>query len=189
MNRTATFVDSLAALVWHPGTGVLIALLLAAAWIDWRTMRIPNWLTVAGMAWGLAWNATSGPSIVDGLLFGLGGLGLGFAMFLPLWLLRVLGAGDVKLMAMVGAFLGAGGVFVAALLVGMVGGIAVALFAISHRAVRRLAGNVRDIAVSVVVPGMPLWRPGATSIGKLPYGVSIGAGTLAFLLLRQLGYA
>lgn len=191
MNDATSFLSQLGALLWNPGTGVLIALLVAAAWIDWRTMRIPNWLTVAGMVWGLGWNAATGTTVLDGLLFALGGLSLGLALFLPLWLLRVMGAGDVKLMAMVGAFLGAFATFKAVLLVGIVGGVAVVLFAVSQRATRRLASNMKDIAASMVIPGMPLWRPdlSGSSIGKLPYGVSIGVGSLAYLVLRQLGYA
>lgn len=186
-----SFVNALAALLWNPGTGVLVGLLLVAAWIDWRTFRIPNWLTAGGMMWGLAWSAMSGATVMDGLLAGLGGLALGFALFLPLWLIRVLGAGDVKLMAMVGAYLGAFATLKAVLIVWIVGGLAVVIFALTRRAMHRLASNMKDMAASMLIPGMPLWRPelAGTSIGKLPYGVSISVGSVAFLVLRQLGYA
>ncbi|MBL0419584.1 prepilin peptidase [Ramlibacter sp. AW1] len=191
MNFDNAFLDAIGALVWNPATGVLMALLAVAAWIDWRTYRIPNWLTLGGMVWGLASSAAMGYSLVDGLLFGLAGLTLGLALFLPLWLLRVMGAGDVKLMAMVGAYVGAWGVFKAALIVGVVGGIAVIAFALVHRASGRLATNMKDIAASMVIPGMPLWRPelAGSSIGKLPYGVSIAVGSVAYLVLRQVGLA
>ncbi|TFY96893.1 A24 family peptidase [Ramlibacter rhizophilus] len=177
------------ALLLNPGTGVLIALLLAAAWIDWRTMRIPNWLTVAGMCWGLLWNAVSAPTVMEGVLTAVGGLALGLGLFLPLWLLRVMGAGDVKLMAMVGAFLGALATFKAIVFVGLAGGIVVLAYAVANGSAGRLARNVRDLVYSAALPGVPAWRPSEAtpSLGRLPYGVSIAAGTIAYLLLRQLG--
>lgn len=191
MNPLDFLLNLLQMLLWHPGTGVLIGLLLVAAWIDWRTFRIPNWLTVSGMAWGLTYNTVFADSALGGLGHGLLGLVTGLALLLPLYAIRVMGAGDVKLMAMVGAFLGALATAKALLLVGIVGGLAVVLFALSQRATRQLASNVKDMAESMVIPGMPIWRPeiAGTSVGKLPYGVSISVGTLAFLVLRQLGYA
>jgi prepilin peptidase CpaA len=188
MNRTTTFIDSLGALLLNPGTGVLIALLVVAAWIDWRTMRIPNWLTVAGMCWGVLWNGETGATFADGVLTALGGLGLGLGLFLPLWLLKAMGAGDVKLMAMVGAFLGALATLKAALIVGLVGGVAVLFFVVANRAYGRTASNLRDLVYSLATPGAPIWRPTShASIGKLPYGVSIALGTLIFLVLQQPG--
>lgn len=191
MNPFEVLLNLLKLLLWHPGTGVLIGLLVLAAWTDWRSFRIPNWLTVSGMAWGLAYNSVFADSALSGFAHGLLGLVTGLALLLPLYALRVMGAGDVKLMAMVGAFLGAFATFKAVLLVGIFGGLAVLLFALSQRATRQLASNVKNMAESMVIPGMPVWRPelAGTSVGKLPYGVSISAGTLAFLVLRQLGFA
>jgi len=131
---------------------LLVLLLGLAAWIDWRTMRIPNWLTVPGMAWGLYFSAIHGTSVGSGLLAGALGLVTGLLLLLPLFALRVLGAGDVKLLAMVGAFLGALATFKALLVIGVVGGVAALLFAVSHRALGRpswrrpvAAGRVRRL--------------------------------------------
>jgi prepilin peptidase CpaA len=75
-----------------PADLLLAVLLVIAAVSDWRTYRIPNWLTMGGAVVGLALNAF----VTDiGLLRALGGLGLGLVLLLPLWALRVLGAGDV----------------------------------------------------------------------------------------------
>ncbi|MDX2181298.1 MAG: A24 family peptidase [Bryobacteraceae bacterium] len=73
-----------------------VALAAAATWFDLRERRIPNWLCAAGFALGVAlhWR--------DGLL----GAALAMAIYAPLYLLRGVGAGDVKLMAAVGAIAG-----------------------------------------------------------------------------------
>lgn len=190
MNEFEAFAELLWMLVTHPNTGALIAILLVAAAIDWRTLRIPNWLTVPAMLYGLAYNATHGQSLWGGL--GTGGFGLvvGLVILLPLYIIRVMGAGDVKLMAAVGAFLGPLVVLKAALFVFVVGGIAALAYAVSHRASRQLAANLTEFAESLVLPGVPVWRPGlgSASIGSLPYGVSISAGTILFLFSRQLGF-
>lgn len=177
-------------LLWHPGTGVLVALLLVAAWTDWRAYRIPNWLTVSGMAWGLAYNSLAGNSVVAGFVHGLLGLVTGLALLLPLHALRVLGAGDVKLMAMVGAFLGALATLKAALIVFIIGGLLAVAWAAVRRSLPQLKDNTQALVASLVVPGMPLWRPGVAtpSVGSLPYGISISLGAIVFVTLRQLGY-
>src|ERR1700745_480507 len=76
---------------------------LAAIW-DWRSRKIPNWLTVAGTAAGITLHGVlSGWS---GLGFAFAGMGLALVLLLPLVYLRALGAGDWKLMGAVGSFLG-----------------------------------------------------------------------------------
>ncbi|MCL5005421.1 MAG: A24 family peptidase [Acidobacteria bacterium] len=86
--------------VW--GLASLLALL--AGWLDWRSRRIPNWLTVPGFVLGLSVNAAFGGW--SGIKAGLEGAGLGLGLlFLPV-LLRGMGAGDWKLMGALGACLG-----------------------------------------------------------------------------------
>ena len=81
---------------------VLLALLIGAAVYDIRYRRIPNWLTIAGVLLGFAINFGIGPP-EGGVLFALEGFGLAFGLYMFLYLLRAMGAGDVKLMAAVGA--------------------------------------------------------------------------------------
>lgn len=84
--------------------GTPLALAGWAAVLDWRHRRIPNWLTLPGFAAGLLIStATLG---WPGLKAGLEGSGLALALLLPLVILRGLGAGDWKLMAALGSFLG-----------------------------------------------------------------------------------
>jgi len=194
MQEFIALLQLLEMLVTDPRTGVLMALLVAAAIIDWRTFRIPNWLTAGGILFALVCNTVMARHPLSGLLDASAGLLVGFGLLLPLHLMRVMGAGDVKLMAMVGAFLGVSGTLNAALYTFIVGGVAALAFGFFHRAFQQMLGNVRDVLHSMLVSatlGMkPDGRVGVQqSVGRLPYGVSICVGTIGFLLTRQLGFA
>lgn len=82
----------------------LMGLLATAIMTDLRSSRIPNWLTIPAMVFGLAGHAWQHG--LQGLLFSLFGLLVGLGLFLCLHLLGSVGAGDVKLMAAVGALVG-----------------------------------------------------------------------------------
>jgi len=99
----------------------LTAILVGAVYCDLRRHRIPNALTGLGVIAGLALQAVGGG--VHGLTSGLLGVGVGLACFAPFYLLRAMGAGDVKLLAAIGAFLGPLGCFYAALASLLVGGV------------------------------------------------------------------
>src|ERR1035438_7126712 len=81
---------------------VLLVMLLTAAVFDVLYRRIPNWLTVSGAVLGLAMNAVIGPPEA-GIVFSLVGLAVAFGIYVALYALRAMGAGDVKLMAAIGA--------------------------------------------------------------------------------------
>jgi len=81
-----------------------LALTFLAALLDWRSRRIPNWLTVPGLLSGVLIHALIGGW--HGTLFALKGAGLALLILLPLVIMRALGAGDWKLMGAVGAFVG-----------------------------------------------------------------------------------
>ena len=81
-----------------------LAVTLIAAWTDWRTRKIPNWLTVPALALGIGVNALAAGW--PGAKASLEGAGLALVILFPFVLKRGLGAGDWKLMAAIGAFLG-----------------------------------------------------------------------------------
>ncbi|NKE66034.1 prepilin peptidase [Ramlibacter sp. RBP-2] len=172
---------------------LLVVLLMLAAFIDVRTFRIPNWLTYGGAVIGLVlgtaiqWRLLGPAWAADGLLWSLGGLAAGLALMLPMYALRVMGAGDVKLMAMAGAFLGLGQIVPAVLCVFVAGGVLAVGYALWRRAFGRMTANVVDIVQSMAFAAMSGVRAGAPrpSVGNLPYGVSISAGTIAWVVLSQ----
>lgn len=191
MDEVRAFFELLGMLVTEPRTGVLLALLAAAAVSDYRTYRIPNLLTGGGVAFALVYNIVSPPWHADWTFAPLGML-LGFGAMLPLYALRALGAGDVKLMAMVGAFLGVAGTVQALLFSIITGGIAALIFSLRKRAMGSMLANtgalLRGMLWSPIAGTSPQLRPDAApSVGKLAYGVSIAAGTTCFLVAQQFG--
>jgi prepilin peptidase CpaA len=185
-------LDLLEMLVLSPRTGVLVALLLIAAVIDVKTGRIPNWLVFGGALYALVYNAFFPLYPRDiGILFALGGLAIGLAALLPAYLFRVMGAGDVKLMAMVGAFLGTSATLGAVLATLIAGGVlAVGLALCSGRLVRMLrnvASMSRGTMLTFATGGSGLAVPDGPSAGRMPYGVAIAAGTIGYLIVAQLG--
>jgi prepilin peptidase CpaA len=92
---------------WMSSRVNLLIPLLLAVWIAWgdiRTRRIPNYLTLGTAVAGLAYNFISQglPGLADGFL----GLLLGFACLILIYLWGGMGAGDVKALAALGAWLG-----------------------------------------------------------------------------------
>ena len=109
----------------------ITAVLVFASVTDIRDHRIPNWLTLSGMVVGLASYFLAGG--FRGLLFSAEGLILGFALLIPFYMCGGMGAGDVKLLAAVGALLGPSGVMKAFLCTALVGGAyAIILLAVSR---------------------------------------------------------
>ena len=181
-------------LIKDPRTGVLLILLVIASVSDYRTFKIPNWLTGSGMVFGLIYSTVVPFSIRLGFLWALGGLLLGFLIMLPFYALRIMGAGDVKLMAMVGAFLGVTDTLQAVIFSFIVGGIAALGFALFNKALIRMLGNVKSIAQMMMLSAIGGFRPdiqieAGKSVGTLPYGICISIGTVAYVVAKQLGYA
>ena len=84
---------------------LLLIALLPALWFDLRQHRLPNWLTGTLLLLGLILNTVL--YSWQGLLDALGGAVLGLLIFLPFYLYKKgMGAGDVKMMAAIGAMLG-----------------------------------------------------------------------------------
>jgi prepilin peptidase CpaA len=166
---------------------VLLALLLCAAIYDVRYRRIPNWLTVSGVVIGLAINWILGPPDA-GILFSLAGLGIAFGLYLVLYVLHAMGAGDVKLMAAVGALLGPSRWFGLFLVTAIIGGIMAMILILARRRTMKTFWNIGFILSEmrsgrrgfVNNPDLDVQNP--KSVG-LPHGAVIAIGAIFYLAL------
>ena len=160
----------------------LLALLLAASVRDLAVRRIPNHLLLAGLLAALLLDLCAGAPLAR-LCASLGGFALGLLLFLPLYCARGMAAGDVKLMATVGAFTGPAMAFEIALATCVAGGLMAVVVVVVERRTRDACANLWSLLRPVFMRlcGMPavaepMPRP---SVGNLPYGVAIALGGLA----------
>lgn len=167
---------------------VLLGLVIAAAVYDVRYRRIPNWLTLLGVLAGLtlnAWLVSDGQPWL-GLLFSLKGLALGFGFYFFLYMLHAMGAGDVKLMAAVGALVGWENWFGIFLVTAILGGITGAIMVLVRKRVKHTFFNMSFI-VSELKSGRSahLGREEldvkSSKAMRQPHGAIIALGTVVFI--------
>lgn len=164
-----------------------VLLALAAGWTDFRSRRIPNWLTVPGLLVGLAMNIALGGKA--GLLASLEGVGVGLALLLPFVLLRSLGAGDWKLAGALGAFTGPGRLVDLLLGSVFVAGVMAVGLIIYKGHTRQTMSNIGHILVSLVtfrLPGDRVSLDNPDSL-KVPYGVALAFTVVLYGILWKLG--
>jgi prepilin peptidase CpaA len=166
---------------------VLMTVLIAAAIYDVRYRRIPNWVSVGGVLLGIVINTLIGEP-GGGLLFSLAGLAVGFGIYMVLYILRAMGAGDVKLMAAVGALVGWKAWFGVFFTTAIVGGLMALLLVLVRGRLKRTLWNVGFI-VSEMGHGRPAY------VGKeeldvrspkavgLPHGAIIAISTIFALAI------
>jgi prepilin peptidase CpaA len=161
--------------IWWFAIGVT----LVAAVVDFRTRRIPNWLTVPALVIGITLRSVV--SGWPGAKASLEGAGLALLLLLPLVLMRALGAGDWKLMGAVGAFLGP--VLLLFVLLGsfLVSGL---MAVVEMMRTQRVKETFRNLGVLVqgffsfglrANPEISLDNP---ALLKLPFGVAAAISTL-----------
>jgi prepilin peptidase CpaA len=113
---------------WY-STSAFVILLLAASVFDLSTRRVPNWLVVLVLGVGIA-VAMTGATSYGAFRSWILGCGVGLLLWLPLWLLGMLGAGDVKFFAAASGWIGPTLSWRAAVLAALLGGVmAVAMLA------------------------------------------------------------
>ncbi len=160
------------------GLAVLLALL--AGWTDWRSRRIPNWLTVPGFFIGLTVNTVAGGWL--GLKMALLGAGLGLLVLLPFVLVRSLGAGDWKLAGALGAFVGPGALLNLLMVSIFIAGVMALGLVIYKRRLGQTFRNIGRLLASMATFHMPdtevsLDNPQSL---KVPYGVALALTTVLY---------
>jgi len=156
-------------------------LVALATWADVRTRKIPNWLT--GPAFLIAlivrWSMVGPGDALSGLV---GGLIAGGLLF-PGWMVGFTGAGDVKLMAAVGAWLGYPGGLLAALVALIAGGLIAILVAVRRgdliQSVKR--AGMLGLALLARGGGAAVPRPAASG-ARFPFAPAILVGALYVLM-------
>lgn len=158
----------------------LLAMFIAvwAGVLDWRYHRIPNWLTVTGLAAGLAVNTWFAGWA--GLKASLLGAALGLGLIFPFLLLRAMGGGDWKLVGALGGILGPGALldmlFVAAIAAGIFAVVVVIAKGRAGETLRNMGHMLGSFArMQMPGPEVSLDNPNAA---KIPFGVSVAIAVI-----------
>ena len=173
---------------WHITAAVLVPGVVLASWIDWRYRKVPNWLNLSLILAGLAVQGIfHGWS---GLWMGLLGMLLGFGLLIIPWLMHAMGAGDVKLMAAIGVWLGPA-LTLRAFCVGAIlaGAIAVIMIILGRRLWQAYAN------LGLIMTKLNSWKMAFSDFGSvqmlkstsqlLPYGVPLSIGALIVMFSRS----
>ena len=174
---------------WH--VKLVCVILIVAAYIDGKQLKVPNWITFPMVFTGLAYSAWVGG--LDGLGAGLWGMTVGLLTLLPLYAVGGMGAGDVKLMAGIGAWLGATvtwHVFIATVVVGAVMAIIMVLW---KRAWDKHYGNFLMIIMEFLTVKDPRKLSEIAAERKprmllLPYGIPICIGSIGYFVYSGMIY-
>ena len=182
--------------LWCLATLVLAMLMAVEA--DVRERRIPNVVILFVLLAGVALNAIGPANGREGLFsrfpgaLGAGtallGVLVGLALFLPLYLLRAMGAGDVKLLAALGAFAGPVEIISLALSVLVAGGLLAVLRMLWTRKSRLVLSNVK-LALGGWSGGARRFDPAVQSADRMPYALAFAGGLLAYGCWRLSGGA
>jgi prepilin peptidase CpaA len=162
----------------------LLAIAIAGGLADLRTRRIPNWLNVSGLILGLGLNTLFLRG--DGFRLALMGFGLALLVYLPLYLIRAMGAGDVKFMAAIGAIIGPQNWLGLFLATAILGGVASLCLVLARGRLYLTLMNVSTIATELIHGRMPFHKDPSLDVHDkravgLPHGTLIAIAAVIFL--------
>ena len=170
---------------WHVKT--VSAILILAAWIDGRELKVPNWITFPMILAGLIYCTYVGGA--GGLGAGLLGMSAGLLTLLPLYAVGGMGSGDVKLMAGVGAWLG-WEITCSAFCVSVVVGSVIAVLMVLRKGTMK---HHYENCLLILSEWMVIRNPSELSriaaerkprMLLLPYGIPICIGTIGYFLFQ-----
>jgi prepilin peptidase CpaA len=162
---------------------------IIAAYIDGKELRVPNKLTipmiVAGWAWSSIFYGMSGEGWYVGLMWSLAGTGVGLATLLPAYAIGGMGAGDVKMMAAIGAWVHCSITFYAFCVSTVVGAILAIIMIISAGEARKHFNQFFFILNEITTIRNPetlaeIATERKSSMRLLPYGIPLAIGTVLY---------
>jgi prepilin peptidase CpaA len=163
-----------------------LALACCGGWMDWRTRRIPNWLTVSGALAGLTANVILRGW--HGALISLEGAGLALAILLPLVLLRGFGAGDWKLMGAMGAVMGWQAILSLLIISALISAVVAVFQMVAAKRVKATLWNVMSLAMGFATFGLranPEISLDNPNLIKQPFGAAVAAATVFSFVLAH----
>lgn len=168
-------------------TILLLATLAIAVYTDLTARRIPNSVIGAAVAVALGVGWANGGN--DELTTRIAGFSIGLLVFLPFFALRLVGAGDAKLLAAVGAFAGASNLLPIVLYTLLAGGVLGLAGLVANRSGHRAVANLRLVLFSAAARAhgarISPTDLGLESAARIPYAVAIAAGVVIWLLTRN----
>lgn len=168
---------------------VVSVTLIVAAVIDGIQLKVPNWITLpmigSGWLYSIISYSVAGEAWYAGLGWSLAGTALGLALLLPAYAIGGMGAGDVKLLAGVGAWVHCGDTLMAFCVSVIVGGIIAVGQIAWHRGFRKHFKQLAFIASEIVIVKNPetlaqIAAQRKSSMCLLPYGIPICIGTVGY---------
>lgn len=179
----SSFDVILSGLANHWDIWLVSATLVVAAVIDGWKLKVPNWITFPMILLGWAYFSYFGGWA--GLGYSVLGTFAGLGMLLPLYAIGGMGAGDVKLLAGVGAWVGTTHTFRAFCCSAVVGGVIALAMVVYRRSWAKHANNFMNIAHEVLTVGNPTVLAARAAERKssmllLPYGIPIAIGAISY---------
>lgn len=160
--------------------------LVVAAVIDGLQLKVPNWITFPMIISGWVWSATLSPYAGwEGLVYSLVGTAVGLALLLPAYAIGGMGAGDVKLMAGIGAWVWGVVTFYAFAVSAVVGGVIAVGMVLTKKRWDKHQGQFWMIWNEIVTVKNPeklaeIATERKPTMMLLPYGIPIAIGTIAY---------
>ncbi|MHB8953022.1 MAG: A24 family peptidase [Pirellulaceae bacterium] len=168
---------------------VVTLFLILAAVIDGFELKVPNWLTFPMILSGWLYSAFAAGWAGDLWYVGLGwsliGMAVGLALLLPLYAIGGMGAGDVKLLAGVGAWMGVSHTLNAFCVTAIVGAVLAVAMVLFRRAWSKHAWQLWAIVNEILTIRDPnqlstIAAQRKSSMLLLPYGIPIAIGSVAY---------
>ena len=174
---------------WH--VKFVCVVLIVAAYIDGKELRVPNWITFPMVLSGLVFSTWMGG--LEGFGAGLWGMTVGLLTLLPLYAVGGMGAGDVKLMAGIGAWLGAQVTWNAFLATVIVGAVMAVVMVVVRRSWNKHYSNFLLIFTEFLTVKDPRKLSEIAAERKpqmllLPYGIPICIGSIGYFLYSGMIY-